>query len=303
MTFPPSGTSLVDYSGSALRYGLMDIKPVEVVETIKRFGLKFKKITRKFEPLKPAQSYEDLVTFQNKTIFSTVQIPEWFDADKLVKVFSQYSIENYEKDIELKKAIEEVKKAERKGRPLLSFIQFVKGRFESRRGHYLEVEAERFLTSNFPLSFYSKFVVFDNTYYDFLKILEVKVRRYEFLASSARNFLMYQKRLAEMKRDIGPLIDKMDECVFACACLKKYIIVWNSKDYKEVLNPKFLDINNVDFAEFEKLYNNFSIKLRETREFMLDYNPDFLHKEIDSEERTSRMFGKLINLSLPVLKR
>jgi len=287
---------LSDYSGSALRFGLMEIKPVEVVETIKRFGLKFKRVTRKFESLKPAQSYEDLVTFQNDAIFGTMQIPKWFDVDKLVKIFSQYSIENYQKDTELKEMIEDVRKAERKGRPLLSFVQFMKNRFESRRDRYLELEAERFLSSNLPLSFYNKFVVFDNTYYDFLKTVEDKVRRYEFLASHARNFLMYQKRIAKMKREVSPLLDKLDECVFSCLYLKKYIIVWNAKDYKEALHPEFLDINNVDFSEFEKLCSNFNVKLREIRESLLRYNPEVLRKEVDSEEHTTKMFGKLAML-------
>jgi len=291
-----TGAPLSDYSGSALRFGLMEIKPVEVVETIKRFGLKFKRVTRKFESLKPARSFEDFVTFQNETIFNTMQIPKWFDADKLVEVFSQRSIRDYQNDTELKEMVEDVRKAERKGRPLLSFTQFMKHRFESRRDRYLELEAERFLNSSFPLSFYNKFVVFDNTYYDFLKTVEDKVRQYEFLASNARNFLMYRKRFAQMKSKIGPLIEKLDECVFYCTYLKKYVLVWNSKDYKEVLNPEFLNINNVDFSEFEKLCNNFNIKLRETREFVLRYNPEILRKEVDSEEYTTKMFGKLVML-------
>ena len=295
MTLPSVGP-LSDYSGNALRFGLMEIRPVEIVETIKRFGLKFKKVTRRFESLRPAQSYEDLVLFQNEAIFGTMQIPKWFDADKLVEIFSQRNIKLYEKDTELKAMVEDVRKAERKGRPLTSFIQFMRDRFESRRDRYLETEAERFLSSNFPLSFYSKFVVFDNTYCDSLTILKDRVRRYEFLAACARSFPMHERRIAEMKTNIGPLLDKLDECVFHCLYLKKYVMVWNSKDYKEVLDPEFLDINNVDFSEFEKSSNNFNTKLREIREFMLHYNPEFLHKQIDSEDYTTKMFGKLVML-------
>jgi hypothetical protein len=274
----------------------MDIKPIEVVETIKRFGLKFKKVTRTFESLKPVKSYEDLVTFQNEAVFNTIEIPEWFDAEKLVRISSQHSIESYEKDIELKNAVENVRTSERKGRPLLSFIQFMKHRFESERDYYLGLEAERFLNSNFPLSFYNKFVVFNNLYWDFLCILEDRVRWHEFRASSARNFLMYQKRIAEMKTEIGPIVDKLDKCIFSLICLKKYVVVWNSKDYNEIFSPKFLNINNIDFSKFEKLYNNFSIELRETKELLLHYNPEILHKEIDSKDYTTKMFGKLVTL-------
>jgi len=295
LTFP-SVAPLSDYSGNALRFGLMEIKPVEVVETVKKFGLKFKRVTRRFESLRPAQSYEDLVTFRNETIFGTMQIPKWFDVDKLVETFSQHSIEDYQKDTELKEMVEYVRKTERKSRPLLSFVQFMKNRFESRRDRYLEQEARRFLSSNFPLSFYNKFVVFDNTYYDFLKTAESRVRRYEFLASNARNFLMYQKRIAEMKRNVGPLIDKLDACTFSCLYLKKYVSVWNAKDYKEALSPGFLDVKNVDFSEFEKLSSDFNVKLREFREFILSYNSEVVRKEVDSEEHTTKMFGKLVML-------
>jgi hypothetical protein len=287
---------LADYSGSALRFGLMDIKPIEVVEIIKKFGLKFKKITRTFELSRPMKSFEDLVTFQNETVFNMIEIPQWFDAKRLVYVFSQHNIENYEKDAELKMALEELKTSERKGRPLLSFIQFIKRRFEAERDNYVDLEAEIFLNSNFPFSLYNKFVVFDNLFYDFLKILENQVKWYEFKASSARNFLMYQKRIAEMKKEIGPIIDKFDECVFSLTCLKRYIVIWNAKNYDEIFNFKFLDIKNVDFVKFEELYNNFSNKLREAKGFLLRYDPLILNREIRHDEYTREMFGKLVNL-------
>ena len=297
MAFTTSaGVPSIGYSGSALRYGLMDIKPVEVVETIKRFGLKFRKVTRTFQSLKPSRSYEDLVTFENEAIFRTIEIPKWFDADKLVKTFSQHAIESYEKDTELKEAVENVRKAKRKGRPLLSFTQYIKHRFESEREHYLELEARRFLDSNFPLTFYNKLVVFDNTYYDFIKILEDRVRIYEFRASCSRNFRMYEKKLAEMKKHLGPIIDQTDNCFFSYSRLKKYVITWNSKNYEKIHEPKFLDLNNVDSSEFEKLRNDYYAKLGETRRFLLRYNPEILHKEFDPKEPTINMFRKLVML-------
>lgn len=296
MTFTTSRATSIDYKGSALRYGLIDIRPIEIVETIKKFGLKFKRTIRTFESIKPPESYADLVTFQNETIFGTIEMPKWFDADKLVKTFSQCSIDSYENDIEFKKMAENVKKAERKGRPLLLFVQFAKNRLESSRDCYLEAEAERFLESNFPLSFFNKLVVFDNTYYDFVKILEERVRIGEFYASCARNLDMYKKKFAQMRRTISPIIDQMDKCYFSYDRLKKYVLVWNAKDYKEVLNPKFLDFKNLDFSEFEKHYNDYNMMLQETREFLLRYNSDILVKELVSKESTTNMFSKLVML-------
>ena len=287
-------TPLSDYSGSTLRFGLMDIKPVQVIETVKRFGMKFKRTSQKFELLKPPQSYEELVTQRNETIFGTIEMPEWFDASKLVETFSQDSISRYEKDEELKEMVESIKKADRKGRPLLSFIQFMKQRFESRKDHYVEIEANRFLRSNFPLSFYTKFVVSDKTYYDILKVLEGIVRMYEYQASTARSFSMYKKKINEMKRKVAPILDNLDEHSFSCSCLKKFVMVWNSKDYEEVTNPEFLDIDKVERTEFHRLSRIYNSKLREVRGFLLHYDPDFLCKEIYPIDNTAKMFGKLV---------
>ena len=304
MAFATSGAPSIGYSGSALRYGLVDIRPIRVVETIKRFGLKFQRVTRTFESLRPSRSFADLVTFENEAIFGTIEIPKWFDAEKLVKTFSQHSIESYENDTELKEAVESVRKAQRKGRPLLSFVQLINNRFESKRDHYLEIEAKKFLNSNFPLSFYNKLVVFDNTYFTFLKVLEDAVRLCEFRASVARNFDMYKKKINEMKRYISPILDQVDDCSFSYSRLKKYVSIWNSRDYKEIFDPKFLDMKNVDSSIFDKLCNDYSTKLIETRQNLLRYSPEYLQKELDSDKSTKNMFSKLVmlpssSLSLP----
>jgi len=294
--FNVSGVPSGGYSESALRFGLMNVRPIEVVETIKRFGLKLRRVTRSFESLKPTRSYADLVNFENEAIFGSIEIPKWFDAEKIVQTFSNHSITNYEQDTELKEEVERLRKAKRMGRPLLSFTQFIIQRFESKRDNYLEVEAHRFLNSNLPFSFYNKLTVFDNTYYDFLKIVEDIVRMYEFRANAARSFEMYRRKIDEMKRKLIPLIDKLDECHLHYSRSKKYVSIWNSKDYEEILYPKFLDINKVDYSEFERISNDYETKLRETREILLDYNADYLREELDLKDPTTKMFGKLLML-------
>lgn len=296
MTSAPIGVSSIEYGGSALRYGLVDIRPVEIAETIKRFGMKFRKITRTFEQLKPMQSYADMVTFQNETILGTIEIPKRFDAAELVRIFSKNSIESYEKDIEWKKAVDEIRQSDRKGRPLLSLIRFAKSRFESRRDVYLEIEADRFLRSNFPLSFYNRFVTFDNTYDDFLNIMEKEVRLHEFYASCARNFDMYKKKIGQMQGLLSPLIDQMDKCCFSYGRLKRYVSIWNARDYAELFDPKFLDIKNVDFSKFQDIFDEYNGKLIETKETLLRHNPQLLHQNIDSREQTARMFSKMVML-------
>jgi hypothetical protein len=272
----------------------MDIRPMEVVETIKKLGIKFKRITRTFEHLAPSKTYKDYLNFENSATFGSVEIPKWFEAEKLIETFSQRSIQNYEQDSELKKAVEELKRTDRIGRPLLSFVQFGKNRFESARESYLEVEAQRFLRSNLPLSFYNKLVVFNNTYGDFLKILETQVRHAESMASYARSFDMYGKKIYELQKTIGPIIDKMDACFFQYTRLKKYVSIWNAKDYEEVIAPKYLDIKNLDFAEFGKLSLEYDDRLRETRAFLLTYDSTIFSPKISSQDPTAKMFGKLV---------
>jgi len=296
LAVPSSGIS-ADYSNSALRFGLVDIRPVQIIDTVKRFGLKFQRLTRKFENLKPSESYSDFVTFRNQMIFAKIGVPDRFDAEKMVEILSQRSIKIYEEDTELQEAVKELRKSDRMGKPLLSFVQFAMTRFESKREKYLESEAVKFLCSNFPLSFYNKFVVLDNTYYDFLRVLEQEVRLHEFRARSARNFDMYRKHIERMKRAISPVIDQMDDCLFLSKCLMQYLIVWNATAYEEILKPEFFDIEKIDYSKFEQMNNDFKAKLTETRAFLLKYNPNLLYRELNLEnEPTAKMFGQIAML-------
>lgn len=302
LAFTTSSVTLGGYSQSALRFGLMDIKPIQVVDTIKQFGVKFRRITRTFESLAPSKSFDDLIYFENEAILGSMDTPDWFKAEELIKIYSQRSIDNYKNDKELQKEIENLRKTERKGRPLLSFAEFMIRRFESEREHYLEMEAHRFLNSNFPLAFYNKLAVLDNTFYDFIKIVKEIVRLHEFRAAYSRDFNMYEKKINEMKKELGPIIDQFDKCSFACTRLKKYINIWNAKGYEEIFYPKFLDINKVDFSVFEKLSNEANMKLRETRGFLLRYDPKCLQTNLDSENPTKKMFGQLVMLPHSSLK-
>jgi len=275
----------------------MDIKPVEVVETVKRFGIKFKRTFRRFETLRPAHSYSDLVTLKNELIFDKIDVPNWFDPEKLVKMYSQRSIEFYEKDDELKNAIEELRKSKQIGRPLLSFIRYMINRCESEREEDLEIEAKRFLHSNFPLSFYNKFAVLDNTYRDCLKVLEQIVRIHEFRARSGRNFTVYRRHINAMRRAASPIVDQIETCLFSASCLKKYVSIWNAKSYDEIHNPEFLDFGKIDYSKFEQLNNDFRITLKATRKLLLDFDSNILQREPKLEsEPTAKMFGKLVML-------
>jgi len=42
------------------------------------------------------------ILLKNEMIFAKIDIPEWFEAGKLVGIYSQRSTESYEKDTEFK---------------------------------------------------------------------------------------------------------------------------------------------------------------------------------------------------------
>lgn len=285
---------LSEHSGSALRFGLLNMKPIQVTETVKKSGLKFRITSTRFESPQSPKSFEELAKLQNEAILSTIDIPDWFEFNKLVDVYSKRSISRYNEDEELQEMIESIKNSERKGRPLLNFIQFMIKRFEAEKDNFVKIEANRFLRSNFPLSFYTKFVVYDKTYYDLLKVLERIVRLHEFQATRARSFTMYKKKINELKGKISPILDNLDQCVFACSSLKKFLMIWNSKEYGEVTNPKFLYIGNVDKIELHRLSTIFNNKIREVKGFLLHYDPNVLLKQIDSTDDTTQMLGKLL---------
>jgi len=163
---------LSEHSGSALRFGLLTMKPIQVTETVKKSGLKFRITSTRFEYPQCPNSFEELAKLQNEAVLSTIDIPDWFEFNKLVDVYSEKSISRYNEDKELREMIESIENSERKGRPLLNFIQFMIKRFEAEKVNFVEIEANRFLRSNFPLSFYTKFVVYDKYIMTFSKFLK-----------------------------------------------------------------------------------------------------------------------------------
>jgi len=117
---------------------------------------------------------------------------------------------------------------------------------------------------------------------------------HEFQAAVARSFPMYKKKINELKGKISPILDNLDQSVFACSSLKRFIMIWNSKEYDEVTNPEFLDIGNVDKIELHRLSTIFNNKIREVKGFLLHYDPDVLLKQIDSTDGAAQMLGKLL---------
>lgn len=297
MSFGSISTSSIGYSGSSLRFGLLDLKPVELRETIKRAGIKFQTIVRRFDSIKSPATYNDMILNQNEAIFASISVPKWFDSEKLTKEYTRFANENYEQDTEFKNAVENIKKSKGKiGKPLLSFVVLAKNKFNSEIDSYFEVESDRFIRSNLPLSFYNSLTSFDDTYQKFLMILENRVRHFEFRAQCARNFQMYEKIIAGMKKNIGPVIDQVDATFLQYFRLKHYLSIWNSKNYQEIIDPKYIDIKNFDYQEFTRIANDYYASLNQTRNILLSESSSLLVDNSPKEDITRNLFNDLLTL-------
>ena len=284
---------------TALRYGLVDIEPFEISKIVKKFGLRFRVTERGFRPSTPSKDFEELVFAKYSNLFQTIEVPEIFDVDVLVEVISKAHVKAYERDEEIKKAIEEIRDAQRKCRPLLNFIRLLRRRRESAFSRGLRRYASRFLKSNFPLSFFTKLATFDSLIIDFLQIMEGIVRIYEFKASAARNFQRYQRIIKEMQRKLIPIIDELDLCDLAYLRLKWYVYLWNSEDYEDIFEPKFLDLNRVDLFEFQDLLRIYEEQLMSSRRVLWRYYKDpmlvsLCRKEIAIKGEAKSIFANLL---------
>lgn len=291
-----SSMGSVDLNGSALRTGLLDIKPFEISRTIKKFGVKLTEVIRGFETLKPARSFSEVVSQSNQAIFSMIEIPPRFEANKLAELYSRNIIKAYDQDIELK---EIVKKIETKttATPLSDLVRFVMSRLSSDSERSLEIEAASFLNSNFPLSFYNRFIVFDNVYCDFLKILEKTVGYYEVTSSVAGDPRRRNMYISEMKKKIGPMIDQMDTTFFEYLSLRRYIKIWNSETYEDLERQTFFDSKRTNSAKLNQLVDNLELKLSETRKQILQ-SPYWTPQKVDfNMEPAGRMFSEILMMS------
>ncbi|MDR0471339.1 MAG: hypothetical protein LBH79_06420 [Nitrososphaerota archaeon] len=295
------GTSQVfSYPQNSLRFGLLDLKPVEITEDVKFGNVRCKVTKTKLEPTKPVSTFEELVTADNNMIFNSISIPERFNVSDLVKAFTDRSVKLFEEDKALQQEIENTKRLDR-NRPFYTFVSFMKQRFEKERDNRLALDAKRFLMSNLPLTFYNQLTRFDNTCYDFLKFIQNTTRIYEYRAKYSRNSKMFTKIIKNMQSELGPIINKFDECAYACTRLRRYVIIWNADTTGDLNWPKFLDIKKIEISEFEQLNQEFNTKLHEIRLMLLNDDTEVLCKISNTPNSTVNMIGNLLGMSSATL--
>jgi hypothetical protein len=283
----------LSYPQNSLRFGLIDIKPVVITENAKLGNIRLKVTKTQLKHTKPVSTFEELVAADNAAVFVAISIPEKFKLPDLIKIFTSASVKHFEEDVELQQEIKNMKRTDRRGH-FFNFISFMKQRFEKERDTLLDVEAKRFLMSNLPLTFYNKFTVYEDIFYEFLKITQDIVRSHEFVARHARSSQMYEKRISTMQHVLDPLINKFDECSYSCMCLKKYVTIWNAESLDDLNWPKFLDIEKIELAEFERLSTEFTVRLREMKLMLFEYTQNVACKIGDTPDFTDKMIRNIL---------
>lgn len=289
--------SSIEYPSSALRYALLNVKPIPFEEIVKIKGIKFKKKGIRYEPEKQRfDKIEDFVTFRYEQIFSRMPIPESFCPEHIFDHFVSTTIKKIEEDKELKKELEKKEKS------LFGFVDFIKKRFENNVVDYYMSEANRFHRSNLPLSFFAQTSMFINTYQKYLSLVKRIVRRYEILPSlrGVRNPLRaHEYHLNSMKRVLAPLIDRMDLFCIDALSLKLYVIIWSAETLEEIEDPSFLDIKKLDPNYFQEYLTSYSTQLKNIRKLIfkmsMKYDPEIFNKEIEPANSVTTMLSKLLS--------
>lgn len=289
-------TSLIGYPSSVLRYGLLSVKPIRFEEVRKMKGMKFLVKGIRYEPEKSIEKFEDFVGLRIGQILDRMPLPESYSAEKIYDHFVKNSLEQFDEDGELKRELE------KRGTSLLGFVKFFKSRYEKEIPLSYSGEADRFLRSNLPLSFFAQTSMFINTYQKYLTIIKEVVGRYESLAGIAgvrdRDRHIGQQ-LNKMKYVLSPLIDEMDKCAIEINALKTYICIWCADRFEDIDDPRFLDINKLDPAVLDEYKLNYDTEHKNMRKMIYEtaasYVPNLLQKEIMPEDSVAVMLSKLLS--------
>jgi hypothetical protein len=290
---------------SALRYGLLKIKPIPVEDSVKIKGIKYKRTGIRFEQedeqtkeKSEFEKYEDFINYRYGQIFSRMPIPEKFSKEKLVEHFITEAIHRTKNDKEF------VEHLEQKEKSLFEYVSFLKQRFDSKMESYYRAEAAGFINSNLPMSFFTKSSMFINTYERYLTLVKRVVRRFEIRSHrpGVRNqFRTTEQELKAMQKELSPVIDKMDLCSSEYSSLNLYVILWSADSIEQIDEPKFIDYNRIDQVFFEEFSMTYSNELKQVRKMLNEmsksYEPDLFNKQTEQESSTTLMLGKLLSSS------
>jgi len=246
---------------SALRIGLLDLKPIEVSEKVKQFGLS---IRRKFTIFEPTSSITDYYMTTNANIVNNIPIPARFEKEKLVTYLTEKMGSFINEDKDLSRILSIVKEKKHDVFVINDFVSEIITYFEANLNEYTRIEAKTFLESDLPLCYFADFVRFNKLNYAFLSHLNSRIKWYKLLCSTKEaknNIRIYQNHFAQMKREFSPLLGQSDKAYISQSSLKLYILLQNSNNYEDIFEFKPLKMSNLNDKDLLELHSSYDQNL------------------------------------------
>lgn len=291
----------METQSSALRYGLLKVKPIPFEETVKINGIRGrvtrKGISFKHDEQTELEKFEDFISYTYEQVFKKVPIPDNFSKKQLIEHLINKSIDKAKKDEEFMKHLEKKEKS------LFDYISFIKERYEKKIPKYYEFDANIYLKSNLPLSLFTQSSMYIDTYQKYLTLVKRVVRRFEIKSNMGGVRDRFKKTDIELKimqKELSPLIDKMDLCSTDYFAQSLYIYLWSIEKIEDLdnLDSLTLDINKLDQAYFQEYYVALNQELKGMRRLLFTvskrFEPDLFSKEIQTDTSATIMLSKII---------
>lgn len=281
-------------TSSVLRYGLTTLKPIRVREIIKRWGLRFERVFTTFQPVDVPKSYSDYVNLKYRGVFSNIDIPEHFEAQKLVEYYSNESIRAYKEDKEYLEELENLRRSKGQISPLIDFVTYCKKRYQQDIHDMYATNANNFFVSDIPFIVFSDLTRSDHVFALFLNLLHDTLYYYNRrLSLRARSDEKYFYRVfGMMKAEVNEIIDIVDNMLFNETCLKRLLIVWNAETYDDLEKIEHLTFHKIPKDEFERIFQNLRYGIKATRLNILRHKRYREDKILDIKPPTSQFQSK-----------
>lgn len=295
------GSSPFGLSASALRVGLLDIRPIEQVETVRRWGIRFRQISRGLESTTPIRSVEEHVGFVNRAVVHNIAVPSRFSSDVLIEYLSKQAVSFLSRDRELQQQIERLQTARGNRKEglgaLHSFILFMQERDNALEQSYIDLQASKFLSSDLPLSFFSDYIVFEDTWDGYLALIGEIVRRHDKLSQMPRarsEYRVYSRVVSDLKRQMSPFIDQMDLCFFRRASLTTYLDVCNATTLEEIGRDERISMSRLDPQEFRRLHTDFRTANRDALRLFMKQDLQPFEAPLEKSDETTKLLTGVI---------
>ena len=259
-------------STAKLRSSLTSITPIRTREVVKHCGMKFSVIRRKYEIPEETKNFDDYSRLQYSMVFNNIKIPERFEIDKLIEIFSERSIEKYNSDREFQKILNTIEdRSVGVLSPFLDMINLFKSRYKNILDEKIYDYSSSVYETNIPFDILTNFVRSLKMDGLFLNHLDNILNRYNIWLSSniARSNVRREKMYNDnMKSEINNLFDIAEPMFFNEKCLKVYLIIWNAINYEKFEETEVLDFSDIPKDDFNRIYEGFKNNMKDLRKYI-----------------------------------